>query len=130
MTVGGWIIFVFMAIVVAVPAIGAVVCFEDVRIKIGSGVLAVILILALLFGMRWLFQNTAIGQRALTDQKSNFSNGLERTVTVYTADGEIIAQYSGKIDIKGNNGGCVIFDFEGKRYGYYNCFVEAIAEIG
>ena len=47
----------------------------------------------------------------------------------YTADGEIIAQYTGKIDIEGNDGGYVLFDYEGKRYTYYNCFVESIADI-
>lgn len=57
------------------------------------------------------------------------ANGLERTVTVYTANGEIIAQYNGIIDIEGNDGGYVLFDFEGKRYTYYNCFVESIANI-
>ncbi len=93
-------------------------------------VVAILLILGLFFGMRWYFQNTASGQRALTDQKSNLDNGLERTVTIYTADGEIIAQYTGKIDIEGNDGGYVLFDYEGKRYTYYNCFVESIAEIG
>lgn len=51
-------------------------------------------------------------------------------MTIYTADGEIIAQYTGKIDIEGNDGGYVLFDYEGKRYTYYNCFVESIAEIG
>lgn len=24
----------------------------------------------------------------------------------------------------------VLFDFDGKRYTYYNCFIESIAEIG
>ena len=28
-----------------------------------------------------------------------------------------------------NNGGYVKFDFNGKRYIYYNCFVESIADI-
>lgn len=65
--------------------------------------------------------------RILKDAKVNY--GLERTVTIYTADGEIIAQYTGKIDIEGNDGGYVLFDYEGKRYTYYNCFVESIAEI-
>lgn len=38
-------------------------------------------------------------------------------------------QYTGKIDIEGNDGGYVLFDYEGKRYTYYNCFVESIADI-
>ena len=69
------------------------------------------------------------GQRAITDQKSDFENGLERVIRVYTADGNIIAEYEGIIDIEGNDGGYVMFDYQGKRYTYYNCFVESIAEI-
>nr|DAV11611.1 MAG TPA: protein of unknown function (DUF5052) [Caudoviricetes sp.] len=68
-------------------------------------------------------------QRQLVDMKSDFGNGLERTINVYTADGEIIASYSGKIDIETNDGGYVKFDLDGKRYIYYNCFVETIADI-
>lgn len=33
------------------------------------------------------------------------------------------------IDIDTNDGGYVKFDFNGKRYIYYNCFVESIADI-
>lgn len=32
-------------------------------------------------------------------------------------------------DIATNDGGYVKFDFNGKRYIYYNCFVESIADI-
>lgn len=63
------------------------------------------------------------------DQKSDLNNGIYRTVTIYTADGEVIAQYEGVFDIEGNNGGYVLFDYNGKRYTYYNCFVESIAQI-
>lgn len=112
-----------------VPASQGACLIENVLGKIISVAVAILLILGLFFGMRWYFQNTASGQRAMTDQKSDLDNGLERTVTIYTADGEIIAQYTGKIDIEGNDGGYVLFDYEGKRYTYYNCFVESIAEI-
>ena len=103
---------------------------ENIAGKIISAVAAVLLVIGLFVGFRWYYQNTASGQRALIDQQSDLGNGLERTVTVYTANGEIIAQYTGKIDIEGNDGGYVLFDYEGKRYTYYNCFVESIAEIG
>lgn len=122
MTIGGWVIFAIFAILVLCFGIGGAYLIENIPGKIISVVVAILLI--------WYFQNTASGQRALTDQKSNLDNGLERTVTIYTADGEIIAQYTGKIDIEGNDGGYVLFDYEGKRYTYYNCFVESIAEIG
>lgn len=67
--------------------------------------------------------------RAITDMKSDIVGGMQRTITVYTADGEVIATYTGKIDIDTNDGGYVKFDFNGKRYIYYNCFVESIADI-
>ena len=62
-----------------------------------------------------------------TDIKSEFGNGLDRVINVYTANGDLIASYEGKIDIESQNS-YVKFDFEGKRYIYYNCFVETIAE--
>ena len=67
--------------------------------------------------------------RAIVDFKSEVGNGLYRTINVYTANGEIIATYTGKIDIDTNDGGYVKFDFNGKRYIYYNCFIETIADI-
>ena len=54
---------------------------------------------------------------------------VHRTITVYTADGKEMATYEGKIDIETTSGGYVKFDFDGKRYIYYNCFVETIADI-
>lgn len=130
MTIGSWILFAFFAI--CIIALGLFMFFEIENIagKIISAVAAVLLVIGLFVGFRWYYQNTASGQRALIDQQSDLGNGLERTVTVYTANGEIIAQYTGKIDIEGNDGGYVLFDYEGKRYTYYNCFVESIAEIG
>ena len=70
----------------------------------------------------------ATWDRFVTDVKSDVGNGLNRTITVYTANGEVIAQYKGKIDIEQTDGGYVKFDFNGKRYMYYNCFVESIAD--
>lgn len=67
--------------------------------------------------------------RAVVNIKSDISGGLQRTITVYTADGKELATYEGKIDIETNSGGYVKFDFDGKRYIYYNCFVETIADI-
>lgn len=63
-----------------------------------------------------------------TDIKSDMNGGLNRIINVYTADGKILASYEGKIDIETNDGGYVKFDYDGKRYVYYNCFVETIAD--
>lgn len=130
MTIGGWFVFVLFAICIGCAGFMITVYCDGVAGKCATIVLTIVFIFALLFGMLWFFNNTASGQRALTDQKSDLNNGLERTVNVYTANGDIIATYSGKIDIDTNDGGYVKFDFDGKRYIYYNCFVESIAEIG
>lgn len=74
-----------------------------------------------------LFGCTSL-DRLGTDVKSDLNGGLNRIINVYTADGKIIASYEGRIDIETNDGGYVKFDYDGKRYVYYNCFVETIAD--
>ena len=96
--------------------------------KIIGTLVTIAICVAIILGFLWYYANTAAGQRSMIDQKSNLQNGIERIVTVYTADGKQLAQYKGKIDISDNDG-YVKFDFDGKRYIYYNCFVESIADI-
>jgi len=88
-------------------------------------ILAAILVLTTSF----LCVGCASWDRAVVDMKSDIGGGLNRTINVYTADGELMATYSGKIDLEMVDGGYVKFDFNGKRYIYYNCFVESIADI-
>ena len=129
MTIAGWVLFGFTAVAAIICGATGVFMCETVAGKALSIIIAIAVTIGVLFALLWYFGNTASGQRALIDQKSELNNGIDRTVTVYTADGKIIAQYTGNIDIESNDGGYVKFDFEGKRYIYYNCFVEAIAEI-
>lgn len=86
------------------------------------------IILAVLI-MAFSFTGCASLQRAKNDLKADISGGLNRVINIYTADGKLLATYEGKIDIDTNDGGYVKFDFNGKRYIYYNCFVETIAEL-
>ena len=130
MTIVGWIVFAIIAGCLILGAIcGAVAC-ENIVARITIPIICVLATIGLLIGMLWYFGNTASGQRAMVDQQSDLGNGLNRIVRVYTANGDIIAEFEGKIDIEGNDGGYVLFDYQGKRYTYYNCFVESIAEIG
>lgn len=66
--------------------------------------------------------------RAGKDIQSDFSGGLERTLTVYNANGEVLKTYKGKIDLASTEGGIVKFDLNGQRIMYYNCYVEVIEE--
>ena len=128
MTISGWILFGF--IVAMAFAIAFIVSLDFSKSgKAISFIIAGFISFIALVGMLWYFNCTADGQRQIVDQRSNLSNGLDRVVTVYTADGDVIAQYEGQIDIEANDGGYIKFDFEGKRYMYYNCFVESIADI-
>lgn len=68
-------------------------------------------------------------RRSIADIKSDVAGGMQRTINIYTANGDLLATYKGKIDIDSNDGGYVKFDFDGKRYIYYNCFVETIADL-
>lgn len=133
MTIGGWILLICIIIIISVACIGIGAIFYEYNRRKSINTIVAIAIITLSFlsykGLSWYYQSTASGQRALTDQQSELKNGLERIITVYTADGDVIARYEGRIDIEGNDGGYVIFDFEGRRYTYYNCFVESIAII-
>lgn len=130
MTIVGWVVFAVIAVCLILGAVcGAILC-ENIVARITIPIICVLVTISLLIGMLWYFGNTASGQRAMVDQQSDLGNGLNRTVRVYTANGDVIAEFEGKIDIEGNDGGYVLFDYQGKRYTYYNCFVESIAEIG
>ena len=128
MTISGWVLFGIIVAMAFVIAFMISLNFSKSG-KVISFIIAGFISLIALGGMLWYFNCTADGQRQIVDQRSNLSNGLDRVVTVYTADGDVIAQYEGQIDIEANDGGYIKFDFEGKRYMYYNCFVESIADI-
>lgn len=129
MTFAGWIIYAIIAFVIVAYGLAFVAEARKTKAKVVYIVIIIALLICLLCGMMWFFHNTASGQRQLVDQKSNLANGLNRTIKVYAANGDVIAEYSGVIDIEANDGGYIKFDFEGKRYMYYNCFVESIADI-
>ena len=127
MTIGAWIVCSILALLIIGGAF-FISCDSSTTSKVITWVVAIILIVAMFGGVYWYFHSTASGQRKLTDQRSDLANGIERTITVYTATGNILAQYQGKIDIESDKD-YVKFDWNGKRYIYYNCFVEAIATI-
>lgn len=67
--------------------------------------------------------------RMKVDIASDKAGGLQRTIRIYTQDGELMAEYEGRIDIESDTNGCLKFDYDGKRYIYYNAIVESIADI-
>lgn len=126
MTIWGWFIFIVFSIIIMCASLSI---GDNADHAIIGAIIGLLLVAILFGGMWWYFNHTASGARALVDQKSELGNGLERTINIYTANGDIIASYTGKIDLEDNEGGYVLFDYEGRRYTYYNCFVESIANI-
>lgn len=84
------------------------------------------MMLAILAAAILLAGCTASQKRELKTFQSNWSGGLDRIVVVYNLDGTVRAKYEGKIDVQPSEGGKVLFDFEGKRYAYYNFPTEVI----
>lgn len=116
MTIGGWFLFGFLALCVLGLAIGLGVTIMDDN-KVG-GIAAIIVGLAITIGMyagfHWYYSSTASGQRAFKSQESNLGGGIERTVTVYSYDGDIIDSWTGKFDVTENDQE-TYFDIDGKR---------------
>jgi hypothetical protein len=80
-----------------------------------------IIIFALLF-----MTNCSSCDRCAKDIGSDLSGGLNRIINIYDLNGNIIITYEGKIDLEPNDSGVVKFELDGKRYMYYNAFVEVI----
>ena len=98
---------------------------DNAKGKIIRYVITILLVVCIFFGLIYVFSPSSL-KRKVKDVESNWTGGLNRHLTVYTADGNILAQYDGKIDLEQNESGVVKFDYKGKRYMYYNCFVEVI----
>ena len=77
-------------------------CFYEEGWKLGLCAVLVTVMLTVLIGCFgfWWCHNTAAGARAMKDQQSNLSNGLNREITVVAEDGREIFYYKGKCDIE------------------------------
>lgn len=84
------------------------------------GLIATLLIaIAICSGIAWWLYNTESGRRAIKDTQSNIEGGIERTVTVYDINGEIIKEYSGKFDVSYDSERIKFDDENGKRHVIY-----------
>lgn len=89
--------------------------------KILRTILIVAIALIMLFG-----SGCASCERWQKDCQSEMNNGVYRIVRIYDYEGDLIAEYEGKIDIEDNSGSYALFHLDGKRYMYYNAIIEVI----
>ena len=92
----------FLGIVLIIGLAIAGWCFYEKGWKLGLCVALVTVVLTVILGCCcfWWCHNTAAGVRAMKDQHSNLSNGLNREITVVAEDGREIFYYKGKCDIE------------------------------
>lgn len=73
---------------------------------------------AVFIGGAMFYLNTESGKRAIKDLKSEMDRGINRTVSVYDVQGQLIKEYSGKFDVEtGNSSGApyIVFDDENDK---------------
>ena len=131
MTINGWIGFLLLAFIIigAGLLIGAL-SESGVGITIG-GLIGVIISLFLLMGMHWYYGNTQSGARAMKSQESNFNNGIQRKVTVFDMEGDVIAEYEGRFDIEYDDDRILFDDENGLRHIiYYPTGTVLVDEVG
>lgn len=69
-------------------------------------------VVVIIVGLALSSQST---KRWFKDITSDYTGGLNRTVTVYDYNGNKIESYSGKFDVEYKSDGTVKFDIDGKR---------------
>lgn len=72
------------------------------------------IVFGIVFGGHWYLKNTESGKRFSKSINSELSGGINRTVTVYSYDGKVIGQWSGKFDVTEDDQE-TYFDIDGKR---------------
>ena len=133
MTIGGWLACVLIALlVVGCGLLLSLWLWDDYK---GASIVALILtvilaIVPFIVGF-WYYNNTESGMRAMKDQESNFGDGINRVVTIYDVNGNVIATYEGRFDIETDKDSYILFDDEdGYRHViYYTTGTITIDEI-
>lgn len=117
MTIGAIILDIILIICAIVIII---ICFLEDKVEGLISIIASLIIMGGVVGAQfWFYNNTAEGNRALKTQESNLKNGIERIVTVYDVNGQVIQKYEGKFDITYDNSRILFDDENGKRHTIY-----------
>lgn len=131
MTLGAWIVFLFIFVTLFVFCGVLGHLFADSIGSIIGVLIGIILSGIILVGMLWYYNNTAAGARAYKTQESNFNMGINRKVTVYDMEGDVIKEYTGKFDIEYDDDRILFDDEYGLRHIiYYPTGTIVIDEIG
>ena len=132
MTIGTIILCSTLTLCLLILGVAIAVLAESIPGKI-LGIIICIAITVGIWGAGWFYcTHTEDGKRALKTQQSNFSGGIERKVTVYDIEGDVIAEYRGKFDVEYDNDRILFDDENGMRHIIYyptgNVIIDEIGE--
>lgn len=119
MTIYGIIIGIVITALILVFGFCMLSEVDEIPTKIIGVTILIAIIAGTWFGLVWYFNNTAAGARALKTQQSNFGNGINRVITVYDIEGDVIQQYEGKFDIDYSDERILFDDEQGNRHIIY-----------
>lgn len=124
MTIVAWITVIVIDIIILIVAFGTLSDTDNPfntfnQFKTIGFIITLVLCLIVTFGTLWYFQNTESGKRALKTQESNFNKGIERKVSVYDVEGDLIHEYKGKFDLEYDDDRILFDDENGLRHIIY-----------
>lgn len=119
MTIAGYIGCAVVVGLVALLGICLAVMADSITGRIVLITITVAICIGIVFGFLFYYNNTAGGRRAFKSQESSLNNGIERIVTVYDVEGEVIKVYDGKFDITYDDDRILFDDENGKRHVIY-----------
>lgn len=130
-TISQWVIIAIIAIMLLICISAIITTYKNLKVGVGTIVIGLIVMILVFFGFHWYNTSTASGIRSLKDFKSNFSNGIEREITITAEDGRQIFYYEGKVDVESDHTDNYIkFESEeGKRYLIYYGVQDTISII-
>lgn len=130
-TISQWVLIAIVAIILLICISAIITTYKSLKVGVGTIVIGLIVMILVFFGFHWYNTSTASGIRSLKDFKSNFSNGIEREITITAEDGRQIFHYEGKVDVESDHTDNYIkFESEeGKRYLIYYGVQDTISII-
>ena len=122
MTIGSIILCLVISLflIILCTIIGTILSPENFKYSafIG-GFIGLLISVIIIICVYWYFNSTASGARALKTQRSNFNMGIQRKVTVYDMEGDVIQTYEGKFDIEYDDDRILFDDENGLRHIIY-----------
>lgn len=119
MTIATIVLDIFLLLIVILIALWVGCDFESTIGGLITFMIGILLLMCLVFGQLWYYNNTESGKRAIKSQESNFKGGITREVKVYDVNGKVIQEYKGKFDIDYDDDRIIFDDEKGNRHVIY-----------